>query len=170
MIGYICLSREAGGDSDAVDRLIAGIAGRLAAAGVPLGGAVQVNKAGRGGCAGEMRLSLLGLGEERVISQQLGAGAGGCRLDSGALELAVARMADSLPGARLVVFNKFGKQEATGRGVRPLIAEAVERDLPVLLAVSPEVEEAFHDFAGDLVERLTPETAEDWCHAALALA
>lgn len=168
MIGYVCLPRGGDSPTDAADRLLAGIAARLGAAGVPLAGAVQVNAGGGTGCVGEMRLTLLGVGEERVISQQLGGGASGCRLDPGALELAVARMAEALPAARLVIFNKFGKQEAAGRGIRPLVAEALELGLPVLLSVSPEVEVEFLDFAGDLARRLAPGEVEDWCRMALA--
>ncbi|MRX49149.1 DUF2478 domain-containing protein [Paracoccus sp. S-4012] len=167
MLGYIL--RPEGAQSAAVDQLLDALAQALGAEGVALGGGVQ--SAGQGpGCRAEMRLRLLGSGEERVISQPLGSGAEGCRLDSGALELAVEAMSRRLPAARLVILNKFGKQEAAGRGVRPLVAHAMVLGLPVLLSVSPEVLDEFRSFAGGLAEAVAPEGAEAWCRGAMAAA
>ncbi len=47
-----------------------------------------------------------------------------------------------LEGADLVVINRFGKLEATGKGLIELIQQAADADIPVLIAV-PE-----HRFAG----------------------
>jgi hypothetical protein len=70
------------------------------------------------------------------INQDRGEAARGCRLDSGALEEAVVEVADRMTGAEVLVVNKFGKLEAQGRGYVPLIAEALARDMTVLVGVN----------------------------------
>lgn len=164
MIGYVCLPRV--GTESPGDRLLCKVARNLEAEGIALAGAVQVGSTCR---ADEMRLEFLGtVDDSQVISQDLGQTSTSCRLDSGALELAVERIASALPNARLVILNKFGKQEAAGRGMRPLIAEALERGLPVLIYVVPEALDEFRAFAGDMAKMLTAATAEDWCRSAVA--
>ncbi len=92
-------------------------------------------------------------------------------MDAGALEeaagLASARLAAH--GGDLVVLNKFGISEAEGRGFRSLIAEALERDLPVLVGL-PEVHRtAFERFADGMATVLPPEEAAvaAWCREAI---
>src|SRR5690606_37497974 len=53
-------------------------------------------------------------------------------------------------GPDLVVVNKFGKTECEGGGCRSLIAEAVERRVPVLVAVPYGNLDGWRHFAGDL--------------------
>lgn len=84
----------------------------------------------------DMELVVLPDGPVFRINQDRGEAARGCRLDGGALEEAVVAVAARLPGAEALVVNKFGKLEAQGRGYVPLIAEALERDLPVLVGVN----------------------------------
>ncbi|WP_339107072.1 DUF2478 domain-containing protein [Thioclava sp. GXIMD4216] len=91
------------------------------------------------------------------IRQDLGRGAAACTLDSTALEGAVFRLSQDL--ARLpcnvpVILNKFGRQEAEGHGLRPLIAQALEAGHPIILGVPTQTEAAFHAFAGPLAEKL----------------
>lgn len=50
----------------------------------------------------------------------------------------------------LLIVNKFGKTECEGGGCRPLIAEAVERGVPVLVAVPWDNLDGWRRFAGDL--------------------
>lgn len=144
------------------DALLAELAQALRAAGHPL---VAMVRAGAGAAAEvgadpgagpdprpcEMHLWLWPADQRVTISQALGPGVAGCTLDPGALEQAVERTARALdqavPGTA-VILNKFGKQEAAGRGARALIAQALERDLPVLISVPPETRAAFDAFAG----------------------
>lgn len=84
----------------------------------------------------DMELVVLPDGPVFRINQDRGEAARGCRLDGSALEEAVVAVAARLPGAEALVVNKFGKLEAQGRGYVPLIAEALERDLPVLVGVN----------------------------------
>lgn len=101
-----------------------------------LAGTVQrdVVRADRTLC--DMELVVLPDGPVFRINQDRGEAARGCRLDGGALEEAVVEVATRLAGAEALVVNKFGKLEAQGRGYVPLIATALERDLPVLVGVN----------------------------------
>ncbi|WP_149142386.1 DUF2478 domain-containing protein [Gemmobacter caeruleus] len=162
-IGYVTLPGR--GETD---RLLAGLAQRLMAQGLPLAGAVQHNLDCGDSC--DMDVQVLPDGPVIRISQTLGAGSSGCRLDAGALEGAVAEVAARLAPARLLIVNKFGKHEAEGRGFRTLIAEALAAGLPVLIGVNATNAGAFADFAGDLAEPVAPEALADWVQSVLEAA
>ena len=168
MLGFITVNETAG----AADRLLADTASALQAQGWRLAGAVQDNLDRGEEHACDMDLRILGDDGPAIrISQALGTCATGCRLDSGALQEAVGRAEIVLAaGADLVIVNKFGKQECYGRGFRDFIAEALAQDIPVLLSVPPEQLDGFHDFAGDLAEKVAPGAILDWCHARKAAA
>ncbi len=171
MLGYI---RSTGrGDDD----LLRDVAERLMAEGIALAGAVQENQALAGKPCSQMDLRLLaGTAPDATpirISQRLGAEASGCRLDPDGLARAVGWIANDLDhnaGARaLVIINKFGRQEAEGGGFRPVIAQALAADLPVLTKISRDAEPAFLEFVGDLAQPL-PADAEAlyrWCRSAI---
>ena len=99
------------------------------------------------------------------ISQALGPGARGCRLDPAALEASVAAVERRFAaGADLLIVNKFGKHEAEGRGFRNLIAEALCGEVPVLCGVNALNHDAFLAFCAGEAERLPPDLASltDW--------
>ena len=127
------------------------VAERAAAEGIRLAGTVQpvMGDAPQQKC--EIVLRLLPDGPIRNISLDLGPGATGCRLDAGALEQAVLEVQDRMAGAEGLIVNKFGKQEAAGRGLVDLIGQACAAGLPVLVGVSPEWREAFLAFASGAV-------------------
>ncbi|TJZ92286.1 DUF2478 domain-containing protein [Paracoccus gahaiensis] len=157
-------STDEGAAPGAADRLIEDLATDLRARGLAVAGAVQRNLDLGPDCACDMEIVVLGdPGAPLRISQSLGPGAQGCRLDTGALEEAVARTAPHLEGAGLVVIPKFGRQEAMGRGFRDLIGRAAAEGQPVLLYVPRQQQAAFLDFAGDLAVRLDPQALRDWC-------
>jgi len=152
-------------DSIAADAILAESAAALARAGVRLAGVVQSNieQPGRRKCA--MQLTDLTTGEAIAISQDLGEMAEGCRLDPAALALASLGVERALAaGADLVIFNKFGKQEAQGQGLRSVIAEALASDIPVVLGVSRLNLDACLAFAGGPVARLEadPDAIAAW--------
>lgn len=164
MLGYVRIGDERGTAS----LLLAGVADGLARDGIRLAGAVQINT-DRPDCACDVDLRILGdAGPSVRISQSLGAAARGCRLDPGALEDAAHRVSRALAGADLLIVNKFGKQEAEGRGFRTVIAEALDAGVPVLTAVAGDQAGAFRDFAGDLAEEVRAERALAWCRDVLA--
>lgn len=163
MLGFVTIEDSVGG----ADRILAATADALHAQGLRLAGAVQHNLDRGDGSDCDMDLRILGdAGPVIRISQNLGACAEGCRLDTGALALAIGRAQAVLAqGADLVIVNKFGKQECYGRGFREFIAQALHDGIPVLLSVPPEQLAGFHEFAGDLAEPVPANAALDWCRA-----
>ena len=153
------------------NRLLAGLASRLAARGVRVCGSVQIDSPRAGQARCDMDLRLLPDGALLRISENRGIGAGGCQLDPGALEAAVAEVTSRLAqGADLLIVNKFGKQEADGHGFRALIAEAVASGIPVLVGLNAAGAAGFAAFAEGLAEALTPEAEalDQWALAAIA--
>lgn len=152
-------------DADNAAPALAALACGLAAQGLRLAGAVQHSLDRGPDCACDIVLEILGTGGTRVaISQSLGAGSAGCRLDSDALERAVGLAEAALAqGADLLIVNKFGKQEAAGRGFRALIARALIGGVPVLTAVAPAQMPAFRAFADGLAMPVTAAEAGAWC-------
>ncbi|NNU82024.1 DUF2478 domain-containing protein [Halovulum dunhuangense] len=142
------------------DLILATLASDLAARGVRVCGAVQINteRPGAGPC--DMDVQVLPGGPVLRISQNLGLEARGCRLDPAVLETAVGLVSARLDaGVDLLIVNKFGKHEAAGRGFRDVIAEAMALGVPVLVGVNALNRAAFEDFAGGLATRLPPEGA-----------
>lgn len=151
------------------DALIAEVAARLAAEGVRLAGTVQSNteRPDRRKC--DMDLLILPDGPIVRISEDRGDLARGCLLDSGALEQTVVAVQNRLPGAELLIVNKFGKREAEGKGLVPVIAEALDIGLPVLIGVNGLNLAAFLAFAGEEVTPLAADPAliAHWCRSSL---
>ncbi|MBK0328540.1 DUF2478 domain-containing protein [Rhodobacteraceae bacterium F11138] len=151
------------------DLLLTELARDLAGAGVRLAGVVQSNTECAESDLCDMDVRVLPDGPVFRISQSLGAGARGCRLNPEALEQAVAHVSAALGDAGdgrpdLLIVNKFGKHEADGRGFRPLIAEALMAGIPILTAVNPTNEAAFLTFAEDMAECIPTRlsAAVDW--------
>jgi nucleoside-triphosphatase THEP1 len=140
------------------DLLLEGLALQMAARGLRCCGTVQINTARADDRACDMDVRVLPDGPVLRISQDRGPGARGCRLDPGALETAVAMAARRLAsGADLLIVNKFGKHEAEGRGFRDVIAEALSRDVPVLVGLNALNRAAFEAFADGQALSLPPD-------------
>jgi nucleoside-triphosphatase THEP1 len=121
-----------------IDCLIASIAGQLKRQGLRVGGVVQSNVEQAGECRCDMRLEELTTGRVVSISQRLGPQSRGCRLNDVALEQIVALVEASLvDGLDILILNKFGRQEAEGKGLRTAVAHAVAAGIPVLVHASP---------------------------------
>jgi nucleoside-triphosphatase THEP1 len=155
-------------DGREVDPVIRRIADRLQAEGWSCAGFVQreLPRPDRSRC--DMILEDLVTGVSVVISQDRGPGARGCRLDlSELLRAATLVRAALAEGPDLLIVNKFGKSEGEGGGFRPLIAEAVERGVPVLVAVPWRNIDSWRRFAADLATE--HELADLPCQDALLL-
>lgn len=163
MLGYVIAEGRG-----AADRVLADVARHLHGEGWPLAGAVQVNSE-----RGEMHpcdMDLHVLAADRIvrISQNLGSLAKGCRLDPSGLEQAVGMVEaalDAVHTPRLLIVNKFGKQEIDGRGFRPVIGRALAAGIPALTAVNSANLPGFLAFSGDMAEPLTLDfdTILGWC-------
>lgn len=150
------------------DRVLAMVAAALMAEDLRVVGVVQTNidRPGRTHC--DMDVKVLPAGPVIRINQQLGEGAHGCRLDPGALEMAVAQVeAEFFGDIDILILNKFGKHEAEGRGFRGLIAEALSRGVPVLTGVNQLNAAAFESFAEGMAAPLEadPVPILAWCRA-----
>lgn len=145
------------------DLLLFEFAKRLVAAGRQPAGTVQVNTERQHGQPCDMDVWVLPDGPTIRISQSLGQGARGCRLDAAALESAVAQAEAALAeGCDCLIVNKFGKHEAEGRGFRGLIAEALAQELPVIVGLNALNADAFMDFTGGMAEQVDADPAALW--------
>lgn len=144
-LGYVSLPGRG-----ANDRFLTDIVARLRSLEIRVAGTVQSNveRPDRAKC--DMDIFVLPDGPVLRISEDRGDLARGCRLDAGVLEDAVLGVTRELPRAEMLIVNKFGKQEAEGRGMAPLIAEALGSGLPVLLGVNGLNVQAFRTFAAGL--------------------
>ncbi len=141
-IAYIM--SESHGDTDGV---LVEAARRLRSRGLRVAGVVQVNTdcEQEGRC--DMDVRVLPEGPVIRISQSLGPGAKGCRLDPGALERAVAEVDRGMTDpVDLLILNKFGRHEAEGNGLRVIIAEAFARGIPVVTGVNGRNRDAFMEY------------------------
>jgi nucleoside-triphosphatase THEP1 len=152
------------------DALLARCAAGLVASGYRLGGVVQSNAHRRGRRRCDMYLKDLLGGDEIKISLDRGYEARGCRLDPDAfaridawVERAVLERVD------LLIINKFGREEAHGRGLRPVIAEALIAEIPLVIGVSTQNLCDFVTFVRDSATRLRPdiEAITVWCRNAI---
>ena len=147
------------------DLLLSSVAGSLLNSGWYICGTIQINtnREKEGPC--DMDVKVLPDGPVVRISQSLGKGSTGCRLDQSALEEAVGQVTASLgERADAMIVNKFGKHEAEGRGFREVIAAALTLGIPVLVGVNALNREAFDLFSGGCAEFLPPEKSaiETW--------
>lgn len=139
-------------DDCSVDAEIAALAAHFGAAKYRVAGFVQHarNRPGYSRC--DMILEELTTRTKFEISQDRGPQARGCRLNEDALLEAMqcAKKAIEDHDVDLLILNKFGKAECEGRGFRPLITDALERGIAVLVPVPLKNQEAWREFAGDL--------------------
>jgi len=159
-LGYVSLPGKG-----ANDRCLGHLVTQLQAQGVRVAGLVQANveRTDRPWC--DMEITVLPDGPRLRINDDRGAFAKGCRLNHGALEEAVFALMQRLMGAEILVINKFGKQEAEGKGCVPAIVAALDQNIPVVIGVNALNLPAFQDFAGDLAQPLPTDSAAAlaWC-------
>ena len=142
-------------DAAAADRALRGVARRFHAADRRLAGIVQRDepRPDRVGC--DMILEELSSGQAIAISQDRGPHARGCRLDLGELLRALQLVATALEQKPdLLILNKFGKTEAEGGGFRDLIVQAINAEVPVLIAVPCRNLDSWRAFAGELAREV----------------
>lgn len=147
-------------DAEVGARALRRLAARLASAGARCAGFIQRDEPaadGRSRC--DMVIECLSTGERLKISEDRGPLARGCRLDVGVLaEALVSARTEIQKQPDVLVVNKFGKSEAEGGGFRPLIADAIELGIPVLIAVPWRNIESWRHFAGELATEVAADT------------
>tara|TARA_R110002096_G_scaffold87751_14_gene201304 strand:+ start:170 stop:691 length:522 start_codon:yes stop_codon:yes gene_type:complete len=140
------------------DLLLHRLAKDLKGRGIKTCGTVQINSARPDAGPCDMDVQVLPDGPVLRISQTLGKGSRGCRLDPAMLERAVGLCEAELAcDPHILIVNKFGKHESDGRGFRTLIAEALLREIPVLVGLNALSREAFETFCQGTAIELPPE-------------
>lgn len=130
-IGYVTLHGRG-----LIDDCLAEATALLEARGVRLSGTVRALPVNHHAHPCDMELRVLPDGPLYRISQALGAGSRGCRLDPESIETLARDVEARIPGCDLLVVNKFGKQECRGRGLQPAIIRALELGIPVIVGVN----------------------------------
>lgn len=153
-----------------IDDLLAEAVALMQARGLRLAGTVRALPVDHHAHPCDMDLRVLPDGPLARISQSLGAQARGCRIDPGRIEGVAADVADRLPGCDLLVVNKFGKQECHGRGLQPVIVQALDLGLPVLVGVNGLNLGGFLAFADALARPVAadPRDIAAWAEHAVA--
>jgi hypothetical protein len=163
------VSAEGRGETD---RLLAEAAADMARGGIRTAGIVKhLPYAGayENGC--DAKVQVLPDGPVIKITQDLGAGSDACRLDPAAIAGAVAAVESSaLERADLFILNKFGPEEAAGRGFCAVIGRALELGMPVLVGVGRGARADFDSFTDGLATPVPANAAAiaDWCRKAIA--
>jgi TusA-related sulfurtransferase len=136
-------------ENEAIDDLLAQARDKIAAHGFRVGGVMQDP------CGETIHVTLLDTGRRINITQELGACAEGCRLDTSALAEAAGLLAQSLRNPPdLLLIARFGRVELEGGGFLAEIAEAASAGVPTLVGVADTREEGWRAFAGDFAESL----------------
>ena len=149
-----------------MNEILCKLAEAMQADGAHVVGAVQTKRETDDDNPCDMDLKLLPEGPQICISQSLGPGSSGCRLDTEQLETAVHECGQRLAkGADLLIVNKFGSHEAEGRGFRDLIGTALAEEVPVLVGVTEAKLDDFREFSDGLAEELPCELDHlfAWC-------
>ncbi len=159
-----CVSSRKQGETD---RLLSELAADLQAGGLTLSGIVKdlsYAAVHENGC--DMSVRVLPEGPVIKITQDLGKGSDACRLDPMALVEAVAQVErNGFQDVDLFILNKFGPQEAAGRGFCAVMGKALEQGIPVLVGVGAANKDAFQRFAGGMAEDLPDDETvlRAWC-------
>lgn len=141
-----------------LDLLLSQLAETLRTRGVRTRGIVQTNTGCETDHRCDMDVRILPDGPTIRISQYLGKEARGCRLDTDAMANSVANVARSMATPYDVfLLNKFGKQEAEGRGFRDLLAEALDSGATVIAGTNPLNADVFEEFAGGMATCVAPD-------------
>jgi nucleoside-triphosphatase THEP1 len=124
------------GVRDDPDRLLLDFTEDLRRSGVRTAGLVQLDSWTGQSDDRAVRTVLLSTREVIPVAHERNLAAPGCGLDCRKLA-SIAKIIGAAiqEGADLVVINRFGKLEATGKGLIELIQQAADADVPVLIAV-----------------------------------
>ncbi len=159
------------GRDDGVDAVLRAAISVLQGEGRRIGGFVQHDTEDPVACCSITHVEDVMTGARHRITQALGAGSRGCRLDPQALAEVAGRLLATLDdGVDMLVLNRFGKGEADGQGLRAVIERALDQGVPVLIAVRDTYRDDWEAFAGDFAAALPLDAnrVAEWGRVALA--
>jgi uncharacterized protein DUF2478 len=141
-----------------VDPALDALVKKLRELGISMIGCLQIQLPDPGSCCPISHLEDLASGDQTRITQPLGSGSTGCRLDPGALANAAEELSRQLEThPDILILNRFGRGESEGRGFRPVIERAVELGVPVLIAVKERYTPEWETFSSGLATYLPAE-------------
>ena len=149
-----------------VDQIISEIVDELKRREFKIAGYLQRGKVNSPDSRADYYLESVAKGDKVTISQSLGSGSTGCRLDSAALAEFSNKLSSEIEDhTDMIVLNRFGKGESEGQGFRIAIEKAVAMDIPVLTAVRGEYIESWREFCGEFGVEVSPtkEAIFEWC-------
>lgn len=159
-IGYVTIQGRG-----LIDDCLSAAVALMQARGMRLSGTVRALPVDRHAHPCDMDIRVLPDGPGYRISQALGTGSRGCRLDPESIETLSVEVEARLPGSDLLVVNKFGKLECQGRGLRGAIVRALDLGIPVIVGVNELNLKDFRGFANGLAEEIDPAPSAilRWC-------
>jgi hypothetical protein len=144
---------------------------RLRTDGIDVRGLLQEGTEGSASCCATLFLEDIGSGRRVEIFQHRGRETRGCRLDASGLAEAAAWLREAIESRPdVLVLNRFGRQEADGRGLVEEIAAAAVAGIPVIVPVNENLLPEWDAFSGGSYERM-PEDADkvvQWCRSIVA--
>lgn len=142
---FAAVLHAGGGEGDA---LLLGLARTLKRQGWRVRGLISVRGKDP---SGRLPMQIADLHDGRIfdISQALGPGSHACSLDPGGLAQASTVLREALTERpNLVLVNRFGMQEASGRGFAQEMLALMSEAIPLLTLVSPQYQADWQRFTG----------------------
>ena len=157
-------------DGEAVDALLEAVVWQLKADGFQVAGYLQRETDESDSCCALVHLENIADGRTFGITQPLGPGSRGCRLDPRVLaDLCSSLLAELDLGVDILLLNRFGKAESEGQGFRAVIEKAFDKGIPILVAVRDSYANAWNAFGDTFADDL-PADAEimiAWCRQSI---
>ena len=153
------------------DAAITDAVAKLRADGIDVRGLLQEGVQGSDSCCATLFLKDIGSGRRVEIFQNRGRETRGCRLDASGLAEASAWLREAIESRPdVLVFNRFGRQEADGRGLLNEIGTAAMAGIPVLVPVNEVLLPEWDAFSGGAYDRLPadPDRVVQWCRSIVA--
>lgn len=148
------------------DAMLRAVVRRLQRSGLAVAGLLQDGDRGEDGRCARLFVEDIATGRRAPLFQPRGTAARGCRLDLSGLAEAAAWLRHGIEARPDILFvNRFGRQEAEGRGLLDEIASAIISGIPLVLAIDHAALPRWRDFADDAGSILTggEDELEAWC-------
>jgi hypothetical protein len=165
-LSILVYRREERPDAAIIDAVV-----RLRADGIDVRGLLQEGTEGSTSCCATLFLEDIGSGRQVEIFQNRGRETRGCRLDASGLAEASAWLREAIESRPdVLVLNRFGRQEAEGRGLIDEIGTAVMAGIPVIIPVNEKLLPEWDAFSGGSYDRMPadPDSILQWCRSIVA--
>ena len=167
-LGAVRFDRE-----ERIDVVLEAVIRQLKAEGLRIAGFIQRATDGDETSRSSVQLESIRDGRRFPVMQPLGAKSTGCRLDPRAMaDLCGLASLELQDGVDLLILNRFGRGEADGEGLRSVIEEAFQREIPLLAPVRDVYWKDWLTFSGGWGDHLPvdEQAIVDWCRRATTLA